>query len=106
MFAVIRESTMSCRHGFAALRAPWSLGAALLAALLATVAAHGQTIDVAAQSRLLNRAAGAVVGVRVQAVDDARSNQTLGREREGSGVVIDGDGLVLTIGYLILEAEQ
>jgi len=39
-------------------------------------------------------------------VDDARSNQTLGREREGSGVVIDGEGLVLTIGYLILEAEQ
>jgi S1-C subfamily serine protease len=55
---------------------------------------------------LLNRAAGAVVGVRAQAVDEARSNKTLGREREGSGVVIDGDGLVLTIGYLILEAEQ
>jgi S1-C subfamily serine protease len=43
--------------------------------------------------------------VRAQAVDDARSNQTLGRAREGSGVVIDND-VVLTIGYLILEAEQ
>jgi len=69
-------------------------------------AAAAQALDVAAQSRLLNRAAGSVVGLRAQAVDDARSNQTLGREREGSGVVIDGEGLVLTIGYLILEAEQ
>jgi S1-C subfamily serine protease len=66
--------------------------------------AFGQRLDVAEQSRLLNRAATAVVGVRTQAVDDARSNQTLGRAREGSGVVIDND-VVLTIGYLILEAE-
>jgi S1-C subfamily serine protease len=47
-----------------------------------------------------------VVGLRAQAVEDARSAQTLGREREGSGIVIDAQGLVLTIGYLILEAEQ
>ncbi|HET7525827.1 MAG TPA: S1C family serine protease [Burkholderiaceae bacterium] len=97
---------MFWRYWFAALRGRWPLGVAMLAALLAAAAAHAQTIDVAAQSRLLNRAAGAVVGVRAQAVDEARSNQTLGREREGSGVVIDSDGLVLTIGYLILEAEQ
>jgi S1-C subfamily serine protease len=63
-------------------------------------------MDVVEQSRLLNRAAAAVVGVRAPANDAARSNQTLGRAREGSGVVIDGDGVVLTIGYLILEAEQ
>ena len=30
----------------------------------------------------------------------------LGTEREGSGVVISTDGLVLTIGYLILEARN
>ena len=29
-----------------------------------------------------------------------------GRDREGSGVVIDDDGLILTIGYLILEASS
>lgn len=46
-----------------------------------------------------------VVKLRSRAVGDARSNQTLGVEREGSGVVIDATGLVLTIGYLILEAE-
>jgi serine protease Do len=78
----------------------------LAAALLAPQLAPAQTIDVATQSRLLNRAAAAVVGVRVKAVEDARSNRTLGSAREGSGVVIDGEGLVLTIGYLILEAEQ
>lgn len=58
------------------------------------------------QSRALERAANAVVGVQSLAVPDARSNRTLGRLRQGSGVVIAGDGLVLTIGYLILEADQ
>jgi serine protease Do len=58
------------------------------------------------QSRALERAANAVVGVQTLALPDARSNATLGRLRKGSGVVIDADGLVLTIGYLILEADQ
>jgi S1-C subfamily serine protease len=62
--------------------------------------------SVEAQSRALQRASDAVVGVRAVAVEDARSAATLGRMRQGSGVVIDADGLVLTIGYLILEAEQ
>jgi serine protease Do len=56
--------------------------------------------------RALRAANAAVVGVRATAVDDARSIETLGRRRQGSGVVIDSDGLVLTIGYLILEAEH
>jgi len=46
-----------------------------------------------------------VVKLRSKAVADARSNKALGPRREGTGVVIDADGLVLTIGYLILEAE-
>ena len=54
----------------------------------------------------LARAGAAVVGVEVRAVEDARSIATLGRVREGSGVVIGKDGLVLTIGYLILEADH
>jgi S1-C subfamily serine protease len=45
-----------------------------------------------------------VVAVKVKALPNARSNETLGVERAGSGVVID-KGLVLTIGYLILEAD-
>ena len=54
----------------------------------------------------LARASAAVVGVEVMAVEGARSIATLGRIREGSGVVIGDDGLVLTIGYLILEADH
>jgi S1-C subfamily serine protease len=46
-----------------------------------------------------------VVKLNSKAVAGARSAAILGSEREGSGVVISDDGLVLTIGYLILEAE-
>jgi S1-C subfamily serine protease len=46
-----------------------------------------------------------VVKVRTKAVANARSIRSLGPQREGTGVVIGSDGLVLTIGYLILEAE-
>jgi S1-C subfamily serine protease len=46
-----------------------------------------------------------VVKLRSTAFAEARSSRMLGRQREGTGVVIDGQGLVLTIGYLILEAE-
>lgn len=60
----------------------------------------------AAQQQALQRAAAAVVGIEAQAVDGARSAATLGRARAGSGVVIADDGLVATIGYLILEADQ
>ena len=44
--------------------------------------------------------------VKVQAIipDDAVTAPILGTERSGSGVLIDSDGYVLTIGYLILEA--
>jgi S1-C subfamily serine protease len=59
-----------------------------------------------AQSRALQRASEAVVGLQAQAVEDAASARVLGSERTGSGVVIGADGLVLTIGYLVLEAEQ
>ena len=46
-----------------------------------------------------------VVKVKSKAVANARSTRALGTQREGTGVVIDSDGLVLTIGYLITEAE-
>ena len=46
-----------------------------------------------------------VVKIRSKAVPNARSGRSLGPNREGTGVVIDSEGLVLTIGYLIVEAE-
>ena len=54
----------------------------------------------------LDRALGAVVGIRSIVPADAFSAETLGTERAGNGVLIREDGLVLTIGYLITEAEQ
>ena len=53
----------------------------------------------------LDRALGAVLGLRATVPEDASTAGTLGTERAGSGVLIREDGLVLTIGYLITEAE-
>ena len=47
----------------------------------------------------------AVVGLRTTVPKDRRSAQTLGTEREGHGVLIGDDGLIVTIGYLIMEAD-
>src|SRR3981189_3753205 len=52
----------------------------------------------------LDRVLSSVVGLHSIIPADAFSADTLGTERAGNGVLID-DGLVLTIGYLITEAE-
>jgi S1-C subfamily serine protease len=52
----------------------------------------------------LDAALSAVVGLSVHVPEDAFTAETLGTERAGNGVII-GNGLVLTIGYLITEAE-
>ena len=52
----------------------------------------------------LERALSAVVGLHSIIPGDAFTADVLGTERVGNGVLID-DGLVLTIGYLITEAE-
>ena len=54
----------------------------------------------------LDRTLSSVLSLRSEVPDDAFSAATLGNERAGNGVVIGADGLVLTIGYLILEAES
>ncbi|MFO1081168.1 MAG: S1C family serine protease [Reyranellaceae bacterium] len=46
-----------------------------------------------------------IVGLHTTIPKDRRSAQTLGSEREGHGVVIDERGLIVTIGYLIMEAD-
>ena len=52
----------------------------------------------------LDRVLKAVVAVRTEVPQDAFTAGTLGTERRGHGVVIRAGGLVLTIGYLIVEA--
>ncbi len=93
-------------------RPPWWRGCmglvlgACAATCFAQAPAGADAADLESRVRALRAANAAVVGVKTTAVEDARSIETLGRKRQGSGVVIDADGLVLTIGYLILEAEQ
>ncbi|MES2941024.1 MAG: S1C family serine protease [Pseudomonadota bacterium] len=77
--------------------------ACLLPAFSHTAAAQAGG-DVAPDA--LVRARSAVVGVLVAATEGARSAETLGERRGGSGVVIGADGLILTIGYLLLEADR
>lgn len=47
-----------------------------------------------------------IVAVRSSIPEDAFTATTLGTRREGSGVIIREDGVVLTIGYLIMEAVE
>ena len=85
------------------------LGAAALG-IVGTGPAAAEAADFASNTKAIMEAMGkanaAVVGIKVKAVEDARSAQTLGLNRSGSGVVIGDDGLILTIGYLMLEAQQ
>ena len=80
---------------------PLAFGAVFPAQAASAAAPGAQSIMDA-----MAKANAAVVGVRVKAVEGARSARTLGLNRSGSGVVIGNDGLILTIGYLMLEAEQ
>lgn len=47
-----------------------------------------------------------IVTLRARVPEDAFTAETLGVERGGQGVVIRADGLVVTIGYLIAEADE
>ena len=86
------------------------LAAALPAAGASIPAAPGKPAATASEDdairRGLEEAAGAVVAIRTRAIGNARSKESLGAERTGSGILIAPSGLVLTIGYLILEADQ
>ncbi len=74
--------------------------ALLTGLLLPTLAVQAQT----AQSGVTGDVLDTVVGIDTRIPGNARTASFLGTTRQGSGVVISDDGLVLTIGYLILEA--
>src|SRR5579862_2060296 len=61
--------------------------------------AEGYSFDLAGALR-------AVVGIKASVPSDAFTAPILGTERAGNGVLIGKKGLVLTIGYLVTEAEQ
>jgi S1-C subfamily serine protease len=64
----------------------------------------GSNIAAQAQSPTLEQLLSGVVHIKTFITPDGRTTENLGREREGSGIVIDNNGLVLTIGYLMVEA--
>ena len=59
----------------------------------------------AGQERKPEDVLSAIVGVQAKIQAEARSAATLGQNRQGSGTLIR-EGLVLTIGYLVIEAES
>ena len=77
--------------------------AALQAVLFLAVCAGSSAVD--AQTARRDTLDG-VVQIIAHVPQDARTASTLGTERQGTGVVIDDSGLVLTIGYLVLEAME
>jgi S1-C subfamily serine protease len=56
------------------------------------------------QAQTLEDALGAVFRLKTFVPAEARTAPTLGREREGSAILIDASGLLLTAGYLMVEA--
>ena len=71
----------------------------LLASILLVL---GFVAPASAQQNPLN----AVVTVESSVPPDARTAGSLGTERLGGGVMIDSDGLILTIGYLVMESTE
>jgi S1-C subfamily serine protease len=74
----------------------------LAVATLSIIAVSGQG---AARELDLGALLAPVIALEARIPEHARSAQSLGTVRGGTGVLIDGAGLVLTIGYLILEAD-
>jgi S1-C subfamily serine protease len=81
-----------------------SVGSAFIAAESPTVERSADESSAATSGA--ERLYPALVRIRAVAAPNARSNSAVGREREGTGAVIGNDGLILTIGYLVLEAED
>jgi len=80
---------------------------AVLAAAYGSFMTFGGLLPTAAQAasgQSLEDLIGAVVKIKSHINPDGSTIRNLGRDREGTGIVIDADGLVLTIGYLIVEA--
>jgi S1-C subfamily serine protease len=72
---------------------------------LLMIAALALPLPARAETLALDQLLSAVVHIKTTINPDGRSVDSLGRSREGSAIVIDNDGLILTIGYLMVEAQ-
>lgn len=93
--------SMRCRKYRRAVRRGGLAGVAVLWVML-----WGATNAGAAETAAKDDVIRAIVGISAIIPEDARTAEHLGVLRSGSGVVIDDDGLVLTIGYLMMEAKS
>ena len=82
-------------------RSAAAVSCAALAAILAVLVSASAAV---AQTPSIEELVAAVVRINTHIAPEGRTVQGLGREREGSGILIDSDGLILTIGYLMVEA--
>ncbi|CAN1504869.1 DegQ Trypsin-like serine proteases, typically periplasmic, contain C-terminal PDZ domain [Burkholderiaceae bacterium] len=76
-----------------------------LQALLTPLVLAQQTPTTVLPRQMVERVMQSVVAIQARTDDDASTARTLGQRRQGSGVVI-GPDLVLTIGYLLIEAQS
>jgi S1-C subfamily serine protease len=76
----------------------------VLVALAVIWAWLGPAVDRARAQELADDVFSAVLRLTSEIPPEARTANALGTRREGSGIAIDDNGLVLTIGYLMLEA--
>jgi S1-C subfamily serine protease len=89
--------TRHIRPNGIALRASLQLVVAVALALVAGSAVQAEPFS-------LDELLSGVVHIKTFINPDGRTIGNLGRERTGSGIVIDNNGLILTIGYLMVEA--
>src|SRR6266849_43769 len=94
---VLKEADMRNRLGLTMVRGACKLVAGVALVIASSIAAQ-------AQSPTLQQLLSGVVHIKTLITPDGRTTENLGREREGTGIVLDNNGLVLTIGYLMVEA--
>src|SRR5215468_2866048 len=95
--AVLKEADMRNRLG------PMTVTGACKLLVAATLVA-ASVVAAQAQSPTLEQLLSGVVHIKTLITPGGRTTENLGPEREGTGIVIDDNGLVLTIGYLMVEA--
>lgn len=90
-----------------------ALTASLMACVASDVRAQDRKADASPvekfsdrmSAEVIEKALTGVVKLRTLAAPSAKSNATLGAEREGNGILLNPK-LVLTIGYLVMEADE
>jgi S1-C subfamily serine protease len=89
---------------FVAVLAAALVGCAVAAAEAAP--ARAQKVQQTPLEREAEDVLAAVVRIKMTAIPNARSTTTLGASREGTGIVIDERGYIVTIGYIVIEADS